>query len=153
MSFFGDFLKNCTHALISRIGPAMQKLPSIRLKKFYLRDWKCRSGCRTVATSKMELFVTIVHGFQLNSLLKQYQTAYVFWILVQSVDDVINIQIYLWSSSQAMADRGQEKKGNKKLEYLENEKRFLDKIKSIFHNFLRTIMWSKRKIVDTSSKP
>ena len=41
-----------------------------------------------------------------------------------------------------MADR--EKKGgdgNTKAEYLENEKRFLDEIKNIFHSFRRPIIW------------
>ena len=41
-----------------------------------------------------------------------------------------------------MRDRG--KKGKKeieKFEYLENEESFLDEIKSIFHNYLRAIIW------------
>ena len=41
-----------------------------------------------------------------------------------------------------MRDRG--KKGEKeieKFEYLENEESFLDEIKSIFHNYLRAIIW------------
>ena len=44
-----------------------------------------------------------------------------------------------------MADR--EKKGKmgiQKCEYLENEKSFLDEIKSIFHSFWRTIIWWKK---------
>ena len=39
-------------------------------------------------------------------------------------------------------------KGRKKIqncEYLENEKGFLDKIKTIFHSFWRTIIWRKNK--------
>ena len=41
-----------------------------------------------------------------------------------------------------MADRGKKRgKENTKFEYVENEKGFLDEIKSIFHNFLRTIIW------------
>ena len=43
-----------------------------------------------------------------------------------------------------------------KYEYLENEKSFLDEIKSISHSFWRTIIWWKNKnlmkIVDTSFK-
>ena len=45
-----------------------------------------------------------------------------------------------------MADR--EKWGedeNKKKEYLENEKSFLDEIKNIFHRFWRAIIWWKIK--------
>ena len=39
---------------------------------------------------------------------------------------------------------GRDKKGKteiRKSEYLENEKRFLDEIKSIFHNYFRAIIW------------
>ena len=42
-----------------------------------------------------------------------------------------------------MADR-EKKKGKteiQKFEYLEIEKSFLDEIKSIFHNYLRVIIW------------
>ena len=55
----------------------------------------------------------------------------------------------------------EEKKGEKegrtetqKTEYLENEKSFLDKIKSIFHSFWRVIIWWKKiwiHAIDTSS--
>ena len=42
------------------------------------------------------------------------------------------------------------------IEYLENEKSFLDEIKSIFHSFWRAIIWWKNKnlmkIADTSFK-
>ena len=51
-----------------------------------------------------------------------------------------------------MADRGKE--GNRqiqKIEYTENEKSFSDEIKSIFHNFLRAIIWLK-KVLDLSFK-
>ena len=44
-----------------------------------------------------------------------------------------------------MADRkmGGEKAKTEiqKFEYLENEKSFLDEIKSFFHNFLRVVIW------------
>ena len=37
-----------------------------------------------------------------------------------------------------------------KFEYLEKEKSLLDKMKSIFHNYLRVIIWLKKgKIADT----
>ena len=43
-----------------------------------------------------------------------------------------------------------------KFEYLENEKSFLDEIKSICHSFCRAINWQKNrnlvKIADTSLK-
>ena len=34
---------------------------------------------------------------------------------------------------------------DKKFEYLENEKSFLDEIRTIFHNYLRVICWIKEK--------
>ena len=42
-----------------------------------------------------------------------------------------------------MADREKKREGWKiqKFEYLENEKSFLDEIKSIFHSFGRAIIW------------
>ena len=40
-----------------------------------------------------------------------------------------------------------------KFDYLENEKSFFDEIKSIFHSFLRAIIWLNLiKIADTSFK-
>ena len=51
---------------------------------------------------------------------------------------------------------GKEGKILQKLEYLENEKSFLDEIKNILHSFWRPIVWWKNKnlikIVDTSFK-
>ena len=45
-----------------------------------------------------------------------------------------------------MADRENEgKTGIQKFEYLENEKNFLDEIKSILHNYLRAIIWLKNE--------
>ena len=53
-----------------------------------------------------------------------------------TVDDVINFKTYLQSTSIAMADGKKEGKTEiQKLEYLENEKSFLDEIKNIFHSF------------------
>ena len=49
---------------------------------------------------------------------------------------MINFNIFLQSTSKAMADR--EKSGKteiQKIEYLENEKIFLDEIKNIFPSF------------------
>ena len=42
-----------------------------------------------------------------------------------------------------MADREkrEEKTKIQKCEYLKNEKSFLEEIKSIFHNYLRAIIW------------
>ena len=48
---------------------------------------------------------------------------------------------------------GKEGKNIQKLEYFENEKSFLDEIKSIFHRFWRAIIWWKQKLVDTSFNP
>ena len=66
------------------------------------------------------------------------------------MDDVINFEIYLPSSSKAMADRSKiGEDGVKKVEYLErektflherknkSEKTFLHEIKNIFHNYLK----------------
>ena len=39
-----------------------------------------------------------------------------------------------------------------KFEYLENEKSFLDEIKSIFHSFWRPIIWSKNKKLIKNSR-
>ena len=48
----------------------------------------------------------------------------------------MNFEIYLESSSKVRTDREKEGKMKiQKFEYLENGKRFLDKIKNIFHSF------------------
>ena len=57
-----------------------------------------------------------------------------------------------------MADMGDKEGKTKiqKLEYLKNEKRFLDEIKNIFHSFWMAIIWLKieiwSKIVDKTFK-
>ena len=60
-----------------------------------------------------------------------------YWVLIYAVDDVINVKIFLGSTSKAMADR--EKKEGKtkiqKFEYLENKKSFFDEIKTVSHSF------------------
>ena len=65
-----------------------------------------------------------------------------YQVLIYAVYDVINFKIYLQTTLKAMADR-EKKRGRKiqKYEYLENEKSFLDEIKSIFHSFLKAIIW------------
>ena len=67
----------------------------------------------------------------------------------------MNFKIYLWSSSKGQV----EKEGRieiQKIEYLQDEKSFLEEIKSIFHSFWRAIMWWKNKnlmkIADTNFK-
>ena len=63
-------------------------------------------------------------------------------VLIKTIDEVIDFKIYLRSASEAMADREKEGKTEiQKLEYLEKEKSFLDEIKSIYHNYLRAIIW------------
>ena len=59
-----------------------------------------------------------------------------YQVLIYAVYDVINFKIYLQATLKAMAD-SEKKRGRKiqKYEYLENEKSFLDEIKSIFHTF------------------
>ena len=46
-----------------------------------------------------------------------------------------------------MADtaKKEEKRETQKIEYLEHEKGFLDEIKSIFHYFLRSIIWWRKE--------
>ena len=53
---------------------------------------------------------------------------------------------------QWLTGRKKGKMGIQKCEYLENEKSFLDEIKSIFQSFWRTIIWwkKKKKIAHTS---
>ena len=60
----------------------------------------------------------------------------------------MNFQIYLQSSSKAVADR-QRKMGRteiQKIEYLENKKSFVDEMKSSFHRFCRAIFGEKIKV-------
>ena len=48
------------------------------------------------------------------------------------MDDVINFKTYPWSFSKGMRNKGKEEKTEiQKFEYRENEKSFLDEIKSI----------------------
>ena len=68
-------------------------------------------------------------------------------LLSSSVDGIIYFKIYLQSTSDAMADRGKEGKMEiQKIEYLENEKSFLDEMKNIFHSFWRAIILCEIKI-------
>ena len=65
---------------------------------------------------------------------------------------MINFKIYLQSSSKTVADRGK-KRGRWKLqkfEYLENEKRFMDEIKSIIFKGYHLV--KKLKIVGRNFK-
>ena len=60
---------------------------------------------------------------------------------------MVNFEIYLQSTSKAMADGEKEwKMEMQKFEYLENEKSFLDEIKRIFCSFWRVIIWWEKKI-------
>ena len=62
------------------------------------------------------------------------------------MDDVINFKIYLRSSSKAMADREKKREeGIQKFEYLEIKESFFDEIQSLFHIYLRAIIWWKMK--------
>ena len=81
-----------------------------------------------------------------------------YWVLIQTIDNIMNFKIYLRSSSKAMANR-QKKMGRteiQKIEYLEKKESFVDEIKSSFHSFWRAIIWWKNKnlmkIVDTRFK-
>ena len=58
----------------------------------------------------------------------------------------MNLKDFSSTILKAMVDR--KKKGKMKIqkfEYLENEKSFLDEIKSIFRNYLRAIIWWKKE--------
>ena len=57
-------------------------------------------------------------------------------VLILTVNDVINFNIFLGSTSKAMADREKKERKMKiqKYEYLENENSFLDEIINIFHS-------------------
>ena len=72
----------------------------------------------------------------------------------QIVDDVMNFKIFLESTSKGMADR--EKKEGKtkiqKLEYIKDEKNFLDEIKNIFLQFLKCYHFMKNKKLIKNSK-
>ena len=64
------------------------------------------------------------------------QTKCVIKFLFRQHYDVTNLNIYLGSSSKAMA--GWEKEGKievKTFEYFESKKSFLDEIENIFHKF------------------
>ena len=58
-----------------------------------------------------------------------------YQVLIYTVDDLIDFEIFLVSTSKAMADREKREDENTKIEYLKNEKSFLDEIKNIFHSF------------------
>ena len=49
--------------------------------------------------------------------------------------------IYNHPLMQLLTRKKEGKLALQKFKYLENEKRFLDKIKSIFHDYLRAIIW------------
>ena len=67
---------------------------------------------------------------------ERYKTKYVIKVLIKTIDDVIIFKIYIQSSCKAMADREKKRIMEvKKFESVKNEKRFLDEIKNIFHDF------------------
>ena len=65
------------------------------------------------------------------------------FVLIWTVDDIINFKIDLPTTSKAIADRGKKREGKteiQKSEYLEDKKNFLlDEIRNIFHGFRRAI--------------
>ena len=64
--------------------------------------------------------------------------------LCKSIDDII-INYSTCICPFESGNCGENEKKLQKYEYLENEKSFLDEIKSIFHSFLRAIIWWKNK--------
>ena len=61
-------------------------------------------------------------------------------------------QIIAPSFAPLKLESGKEGKKLQKIEYLENEKSFLDEIKSVFLSFQRAIISWKNKITDTCFK-
>ena len=59
--------------------------------------------------------------------------------LCKPIHDIINYSAFIRSFESGKCEREEEKL--QKLEYLENEKSFLDEIKNIFHSFRRAIIW------------
>ena len=85
----------------------------------------------------------------------------VFWVIPKItsanlwiINDIINYSTSICPFESGKC--GKEGKKRQKSEYLENEKSFSDKIKSIFHRFWRAIIWWKIKnlikIADISFK-
>ena len=71
-----------------------------------------------------------------------------YYILNYTIDDVINFKIYLQSFPKQWPREGDEGESEiQKCKYLENERNFLDEVKSIFfHNYLSAIIfWIKEK--------
>ena len=60
------------------------------------------------------------------------------------MDDTINFKFYFQSSSEAIADM-KKKRERWKYKNWNISRSFLDEIKSIFHNYLRTIFLLKKK--------
>ena len=63
--------------------------------------------------------------------------------LYKPIHDIINYSTSIRSFESGK--RGREEEKLQKLEYLENEKSFLDEIKNIFHSFCRATIWWKNK--------
>ena len=63
--------------------------------------------------------------------------------LCKPIYDVINYSTSICPFEFGMCRK--ERKKLQKLEYLENEKSFLDEIKNIFHGFWRPVIWWKNK--------
>ena len=63
--------------------------------------------------------------------------------LCKPIHDILNYSTSI--SPFEFGTCGKEGKKIKKIEYLENEKSFLDEIKNIFHTFCRAIIWWKNK--------
>ena len=69
--------------------------------------------------------------------------------LCKPVHGIINYSTSIHSFESGKCGREEEKL--QKLEYLENEKSFLDEIKNIFHSFWRAIIWWRNKnLIKTS---
>ena len=77
----------------------------------------------------------------------RYQTKYVIKLLFrqlmmsQTLGFIFHQPLKKWLEGRK---RGEDR--NTKFEYLENEKNFLNEIKSIFHSFWRAIVWREIKI-------
>ena len=62
------------------------------------------------------------------------------------MDDITNFKSYIQSSSKAIPTKNKrEEDRNTKIWISQEKKSLLDKIKSIFHNYLRAMLWFGQK--------
>ena len=82
-------------------------------------------------------YVILINGqsFSLPFFLRKISNKICYYVLIYTVDAIINFKICVGSSSKWLIGRKLGEDENIKFEYLRNEESFLDEIKNIFHNF------------------